>query len=271
MAGVVVPEEYSANGYMNLLVKASETDRRRLVIGLPVTGLVRVEFMLARYGVTTPCNWSVAEYIQPISQIAPLGYDVANARNIIVQSAVLNNFEWLFFLDHDVIIPPDIFLHLNEYMRDGSYPLVSGLYFTKSHPAEPLIYRGRGNSYYRKWQLGDKVWCDGTGMGCMLINVKVLKAMWEEAPEYVAGGNQKVRKVFETPQFLWVDPEARTMRGLQGTEDLAWYDRLMAGDYLAKAGFKKVAKQRWPVLCDTALFCRHISQDGTQYPIELKW
>lgn len=267
---IIVPEEYANNGYMNLLVQASETERRRLVVGVPVTGLVRIEWVLAKYSQTIPCNWSVAEVMHPISQVTPLGYDVKDARNICVQSAVLNNFEWLFFNDSDTIMPPDCYLKLNEYMRKGDIPIVAGVYFTKSQPSEPLLYRGRGNSYFAQWKLGEKVWCDGTGMGCTLINVKLLKAMYADAPEYLAGGNQKVRKVFDTPQFAWIDPEVG-IRGFQGTEDLSFFDRIRQGDYLAKAGFKQIAKKKYFVLCDTSIFCRHIDPNGVQYPLELKW
>ncbi len=44
---------------------------------------------------------------------------------------------------------------------------ITGLLFlsanatSESVPAEPLIYRGRGNSHFKKWKLGDKVWVDG--------------------------------------------------------------------------------------------------------------
>ncbi|HEX6827149.1 MAG TPA: hypothetical protein VF077_12600 [Nitrospiraceae bacterium] len=267
----VMPENYSTNGYMNLLVKASETDRRRVLIGLPVTGLLRIEFVLARYGQIIPCNWSAAENIQVLSQITPLGYNVADARNVIVQAAVLGGFEWLFFLDHDVILPLDTFLKMNEYMRDGTYPIVAGLYTTKSFPAEPLVYRGRGNSYYGNFKLGEKVWADGCGNGCTLISGKVLEQMWRDAPEYLAGGNQKVRRVYDTPQFQWVDPESGGFKSFQGTEDLAFFDRMMQGDYLAKAGFKKVAKKRYPILIDASIVCYHITQDGIKYPTEWRW
>ena len=271
MPATVVPDEYADNAYMHLLVKAASTERRRLLLGIPVTGLVRVEWMVARYGQTIPTNWSMAERMQPLSQISPLGYDVKDARNIIVQAAVQAGFEWLFFLDSDVILPPDTFLVLNEYMRQGDIPIVTGLYCTKSQPSEPLIYRGRGNSYFRDFKLGDKVWVDGTGMGLNLMNVKVLTEMWKDAPEYLAGGNQKVRKVFDTPQFMWIDPEAGGIKGFQGTEDLSFYDRMIQGDYLAKAGFKKVARKKYPILFDTGLFARHITPDGVQYPLELRW
>jgi len=269
--GVVVPSSYTENAYLNLLVEAASSDHRRILLGLPTTGLVRIEFVLARYGATIPCNWSMAEHVHALHQVTPLGYDVQDARNVLVQAAVVNDFEWLFFLDHDVILPPDVFLILNEYMRDGTLPVVGGLYFTKSHPSEPLIYRGRGNSYYAKWALGEQVWCDGMGMGCTLLNVKVLREMYNDAPEYLAGGNQKVRQVFQTPQFLWFDPEVKGIRGFQGTEDLAFFDRMLQGGYLRKAGFARQASRKWPLLCDTRLFCRHITQDGKQYPLELRW
>jgi hypothetical protein len=271
MTAVIQPAEYADNGYMNLLVKASETERRRLLLGVPVTGLVRIEWVLAKYGQVIPCNWSLAEVMHPINPAHPLGYDVKDARNIVVHAAVTQNFEWLFFNDSDTILPPDCFLRLNEYMRDGSIPIVSGLYTTKSHPAEPLIYRGRGNSYFRDFKLGEKVWCDGTGCGCLLLSVKLLKAMHADAPEYIAGGNQKVRKVFDTPAFQWVDPENGSIRGFAGTEDLSFFDRIAQGNYLAKAGFPRIAKKKHFIMCDTGMFCRHIDPNGIQYPIEIKW
>lgn len=194
--------------------------------------------------------------------------EVADDNSYIADCAAVHN---CFFNDHDTILPSDCFLKLNEYMRKGDIPLVSGLYFTKSFPAEPLVYRGRGNSYYAKWKLGDKFWVDGCGMGCMLLNVKVLREMWNDAPEYIAGGNQKVRQVFDTPQFQWTDPESGAGRVFTGTEDLSFFDRMRQGDYLAKAGFKKIAKQKYFVLLDSTIFCWHINNDGTKYPIEMKW
>jgi hypothetical protein len=270
VAGMIIPEEYETNPYMNLLVKATATDKRRLIIGLPTTGLVRIEFVVARYSQTIPCNWSCAENLQPI-QWTPLGYDVKDARNLIVQAAVERDFEFLLFIDHDVILPPDCFLKMNEYIRDGTIPIVAGLYVTKSQPSEPLVYRGRGNSYYRDWKIGDKVWVDGTGMGCTLLSVKLLREMWKDAPEYLTANGEKAHKVFDTPQFTWIDPEIPTAASYSGTEDLAFFDRVREGGYLAKAGFKKIAKKRYFVLMDSSIFCRHIDQNGVQYPLELRW
>ena len=56
------------------------------------------------------------------------------------------------------------------YMQQGDVPVVSGLYFTKSEPSEPLIYRGRGSGAYLDFRMGDKVYADGVPTGCLLIH-----------------------------------------------------------------------------------------------------
>jgi hypothetical protein len=271
MTATIVPQEYAEHPYTNLLVQASQTQHRnRLLVGICVTGLVRIEWMLARYGQWIPTNWSYAEHLEALSGTYPLGYDVKDARNVIVQQAVQQGYEWLLFVDHDVILPPDCFSKMNAYMNDGTLPVVAGLYTTKSHPPEPLAYRGRGNSYFGDFKVGDTIWVDGCGMGCTMLSVKLLKAMWEDAPEYVAGGNRTVRQVFDTPSFTWIDPEIG-IQNLSGTEDLAFFDRMMQGGYLAKAGFKKVAKKRFPIFLDASIICRHVTPDGIQYPLEWRW
>ena len=270
MSQGIHPPEYQ-HGYMSLLLEASAHERRRILIGVPMTGLIRAEWALARYGQVLPTNWSASEHIQWMNQLTPLNYSVADARNVIVHNAVTAGFEWLFFIDSDVILPPDCFIKLNAYMRTGDIPVINGLYFAKAHPPEPLIYRGRGNSYYPDFELGDKVWVDGISMGCTLIHVSLLKAMWDEAPEYTAGGNQSVRRVFDTPQITWTDPEMAGMRTFQGTEDLAWCDRVMQGNFLKKAGWDAIAEQEYPFLSDTGIFCHHITPDGRRFPLEFKW
>jgi len=261
-----------ANGreYMNLLVKRATTNQtvsKRLLFGIPTTGSVRIEWVQGRYGQCIPCNWSHAESIIASEQWSPVGYDVANARNLIIQHAVTHNFEWLFFIDHDVILPPDTFLKINEYILSEEYPVVSGLYYTRSHPAEPLCYRGRGNSFYGKFTVGDKFGVDGHGMGCTLISVKLLRAMYKDAPEYVINGKEKCRQVMETPAFSIKDPETGGYRNFGGTEDLSWCDRVIEGKYLKKAGWPELQKKKYPFWMDTSLFCLHIDPSGTTYPL----
>jgi len=162
--------------------------QKRICIGVPTTGLIRMEWCLSRYGQVLPCNWSNGDVIQFYNQYSPSGYSVADARNICVEYCISNGFEYLLFIDHDVLLPPDTFLKLNEYIKKGDIPIVSGLYYCKGSHPEPLVFRGRGNSVYEGWERGDKVWVDGIPMGCFPENTKILTIKgWENIQDIKRG------------------------------------------------------------------------------------
>jgi len=258
------------NEYQSELIKNLDPPTYRVAIGVPSRGLLRAEWALARFGQIIPCNWSAANIFQFYSQYSPVGYLVADAQNIIVQKIIEQNTDWLLLIEDDVVIPPDCFLKMNTYMREAKVPVVSGLYYSKSNPSEPLVYRGRGNSYYDKWKFGDRVWADGVPTGILLIHTSILKAMHKESEEYMAG-NVKVRRVFVLPQKTWFDPETQGWYSQTGTTDLNWCTRIMEGGFFKKAGWGKYQKRKNPFLVDTTLFCKHITPDGRVFPPNMKW
>jgi hypothetical protein len=249
----------------NKIQRAEINLSKRLMISVPLTGLIRAEWALARWGQVIPCNWSQVEMISWMDMFSPLGFLVADARNVAVHNFIQGNFEWLFFIDHDVILPPATFARWNDYMLKGDVPIFGGLYFTKSVPSEPLVYRGIGTSHYRDWHLGDKVWVDGMGLGCHMLHRSVLKSVYDASPEYQIG-SAKARRVFETPSNQVYDAEHAAWITTGGTEDLTFYQRVKREGHLAKAGWPKYQKMDYPYLCDTSIFCRHINWDGVQYP-----
>lgn len=262
-----VPDGYRDG---NALISKTTPPTQRIMIGIPMTGLVRSEWMFARYGQVIPCNWSQLDAIQWLDAQSPIDFMVADARNIVVQQFMDLEYDWLMFIDHDVILPPDTVIRMNERMRKGDVPVWSGIYFTKSRPSEPLIYRGRGTSFYPDWKFGDEVWVDGIPMGCTMIHGSIIRAMWEESEPYDIVPGRTVRKVFETPAKVWWDPEKRYWWTLSGTEDLTWCTRVMEEGFFEKAGWPDYHKMEFPFLVDTEIFCRHISFDGVQYPAALE-
>lgn len=242
----------------------------RLLIGTPTTGLVRIEWVMGRFGQTIPPNWSMVQVNQYINAFIPLRYQVANAQNLIVKAAIEGNFEWLLLIEHDNVLPPDAFKRWNKYMLERKVPVVSGLYYTRSRPSEPLIYRGRGTGSFVDWEFGDLVWCDGVPTGSLLIHMGILRKMWEESEPYIIkhpNGNQdSVRKVFNTPGETWLDPETNQFNAMSGTSDLAWCTRVMEGNYFTKAGWDEYQEMEYPFLVDTNIFVRHINPDGEQFP-----
>lgn len=237
----------------------------RLLIATPTTGLVRMEWVAARYGQIIPVNWSMVTVNQFINAFVPLRYQVADAQNLIVKEVIERDFEWLFFLEHDVVIPPDCFIRVNQYIRSEKVPVVSGLYFTRSRPSEPLIFRGRGTSFYANWKPGELVWADGVPTGCLLVHVGILREMWKESVEYMVG-NQLTRRVFDTPRNMWFDPETYQFNTTTGTSDLDWCSRVIEGRFLEKAGWGRFQQVKYPFLVDTRIACRHINTNGEMFP-----
>lgn len=244
----------------NKILDSNRPILNRICIGVPLTGVVRAEWMMARYGQVIPCNWSAAEVIQWVDTYSPMRYSVADARNLTVKAAVENEYEWLLFIDHDVILPPDTFLRMNEYMY-GKLPVVAGLYHVKGEPADPLVYRGKGNGSFRDWKPGEKVWVDTVPMGCTLLHGKLLKAMYDASEFYVVG-TQRIRRVFDTPREVHFDPVNGTYVAKMGTEDFEWCERVIKEGWLKKLNYTEVMNKKYPFLIDTAIKCGHIDMTG---------
>jgi hypothetical protein len=260
---IKVMSDISPNGV--IMKSTGGPPTKRIMISVPTTGLIRIEWSMSRYGQVIPCNWSQAEFFQWLDQFSPLGFGVADARNVAVASFIQEGFEWLFFIDHDTLIPRGTFLWLNEMMQKADVPIFGGIYFTKSMPSEPLIYRGRGTGFFPDWKWGDQVWCDGMGMGCHMIHRSIIQTVWDNSPEYTVG-SAKVRRVFESPATTWYDPEQQAWMNASGTEDLKFYWRLIDEGLLEKAGWPKYQEMKYPYLCNTNIFCKHIDNAGIQYP-----
>lgn len=249
----------------SLIIAKSTPPQRRLMVCIPMTGNLRAEWVMARYGQIIPCNWSLVEHIEWVNTTSPMQFLVADARNLCVNQFLQGGYEWLLFVDHDVCLHPMFLVWMNEYMVKATVPIISGLYFTKSVPAEPLVYRGRGTGYFDKWKIGDKVWVDGLPMGCTLIHHSILETLADEV-ETVNIMGRNVKKVFESPTRVFYDPEKNELRTSVGTEDLEFCTQIMKRDILGKAGWKSLSKKPYPFLIDTKMFCYHIESNGVKYP-----
>jgi len=240
----------------------------RVLVGTATTGLVRIEWVQARYGQIIPMNWSQVQMIHFMDSYIPLRYQVADAQNMIVKECVEKDYEWLLLIEHDTVLPPDAFMRFNKYMHDAKIPVVSGLYYSRNRPSEPIMFRGEGTGIYDAWKHGDLVWVDGVPTGCLLVHHAILKAMWNDSEEYQPSPNNpaRTRRVFDTPRGVYLDPESGVFNTISGTSDLDWCKRVIKGDYLNKAGWTEQGKLRYPFLVDTNIKCGHINPDGEMFP-----
>jgi hypothetical protein len=238
--------------------------KKRLLIGIPTIGWIRYEWAHARYGQVIPINWEASGLDLNYTAV---NYSIDDAYNLIVKHALDLGVEWLLTIEDDVILPMNCFVKMAEYMNDGTIPVVSGLYYTKAVPAEPLVFRGRGNGAYKKWKWGEKVWCDGLPMGCLLIHTSLLKWFYDNMEKYRVPTGEEVSRVFETPRQISFDQETMMYSRQEGTQDLYFFDRVMIEKVLQKTGWKDIGRKKYPYLCDTSIFCKHIDRNtGKQYP-----
>jgi len=248
--------------------KSNENWAKRVLLFTPSRGLIRTEWVQARYGQIIPTNWSMVEMVQFVSAYMPIEYQLADAQNLMAKRVVEDDYEWIIYIEDDNVIPPDGLVRFNEYINEAKIPVVSGIYFTKSEPAEPLLYRGRGNSYFGDWKLGDKVWVDGIPFGFRLEHAGLIKEAWKNSPEYMVGG-EKTRRVFEQPNRVFFNPEKGGIEAVKGTTDLAWCRRIIEEGLFEKAGWPEYKDKKYPFLVDTNIFVRHIDQNGRQYPLSI--
>jgi glycosyltransferase involved in cell wall biosynthesis len=121
---------------------------------------------------------------------------IGNARNQIAHSAVENKCDYLFFIDSDVVIPPDALKRLVAHNKD----IVSGMYFHKQAPFYPVAYMREvdamrnetglynGIAEYPKDTL---IEVDAIGMGCCLIKTDVFKNFIADTKHTMDNGEEK--------------------------------------------------------------------------------
>lgn len=118
---------------------------------------------------------------------------IAQAREELCVEAISMDAEYIFFLGDDVIPPPSALLTLLEKIghtftnRDGEdqiAQMITGIYWTKTYPPEPYIFRrdagqsgGTGllTGTYRNWVAGEFFDVDIAGCDCLLIETRMLK------------------------------------------------------------------------------------------------
>lgn len=143
-----------------------------VVLGVPSFGMVSTYFLQARAAMQFPLVSSVVDKIV-------LKKPIAEARNEIVEFALSQGAHYIFWLDDDVIAPPDTFLKLLRHNKD----IINGVYWSKSNPAMPLLFRNHLEGPYYNWHVGDLIEIDAAGNGLTLVKTDVYRKISKELGE----------------------------------------------------------------------------------------
>lgn len=105
------------------------------------------------------------------------GYNIDQVRNLMAHYTVANNYDYIFYLDYDIILPPETLVRLLSHDKD----IVSGLYIQRRTEAKiPEMYTSNGKGGMRHITVeeattGGLVELSACGFGGVLIKKQVLE------------------------------------------------------------------------------------------------
>ena len=155
-------------------IKNSMTNNKQQlgIIGIPHMGLFHWQTIMSLLSLRMPNNTMVKYHFIGSSLV----YD---AREKIVEFAMNEKADWIFFLDSDMVPPHDILIKLT----DLNVPMCTGMAFKRTPPFQPCFYTKVGVDKEFKPQLESPVEfplqgiieCQGFGMACALIRREVFE------------------------------------------------------------------------------------------------
>ncbi len=205
-----------------------------IALAIPTWGKVSISWARAMRHIGGPLGANTVE-------LAPVvGKPIAEARNELMEGAIQNNCDYIFFIGDDVLMPPDALNRLLQRMWDNpDVNIVTGMYWTKSWPTQPYIWRGIQRGPYLDWKHGEFFELDYAGCDCLLI--RLTPEMKELGPDW-----------FST-EWTWEGREGEAPT-LMATEDFYFYTKTR------KAGFK--------LWCDSNVQCIHEDRtSGEQFAL----
>lgn len=216
---------------------------RRMPDGRVVHQLGDPEWMRARYGLSVTTNINMCEFFADFME-------VGDARSRIAAACLSHQPrpEFLFFLDWDVIVPPDALTKLLFRARCfPDYDVYAGVYCCKGvNPPDPLIYRDCGEGAFWDWTVGDLLTTDQQGIrtvhnGLSLIRMSLFERMLQTGVVHGDGSDQDDEPFFKTVSE-WHEVDGARMHK-EGTEDFYFY--------------AKAREVRCKIMVDTSVLAAH--------------
>lgn len=148
-----------------------------IALAVPTFGKVSIAWAQAFKHLGGPLGSNCVE-LSPV-----IGQSVDKARNLLMQSAIDNGCDYIFFLGDDVIPQGDAIIRLLRRLQDNpEIDMVTGMYWTKMWPTSPYIWRGMQRGPYLDWKFGEFFEVDFAGCDCLLVRLS--SEMKELGPEW---------------------------------------------------------------------------------------
>lgn len=159
----------------------------KILIAIPCMDTVPVAFveslMALRHPDWTPCQVSVRFMKNSL---------IYDARNLLSLTAMKEDFDYVLWLDSDMIVPQDALIRLlKDEQTINDARMITGLYVKRTFPTEPVLYSEihepikvngsviRQILTYTDYLENDQFPVAGCGFGCVLTEVSLLREVWD--------------------------------------------------------------------------------------------
>ena len=154
----------------------------KIMIAIPCMDTMPVQFVESLIDMGKPGQSSVC--FKPNSLI----YD---SRNLLSLTAMENEFDYVMWLDSDMVVPRNTLINLLDDTRALNAHMVTGLYVKRSIPSGPVLFSqvdppelecGHMVKRIRNYDIypHDSVFkVAGCGFGCVLTSVQLLREVWD--------------------------------------------------------------------------------------------
>lgn len=156
----------------------------KILIAIPCMDNVSVYFAESLLNMDKPDGSSVT------FQRGSLIYD---GRNLISLKAITEQYDYVMWIDSDMILPKDTLPRLLAIAQEKDVPMVSGLYVKRAYPTSPVLYSSIAQPAmnkdgfmiqqiitYEDYPQNSVFPVAGCGFGCVLTSVPLLKKVWDK-------------------------------------------------------------------------------------------
>jgi len=213
-----------------------------VAVYVPTFGRVSIQWANARAELQLPLGGSAAFAFDASNK------NIAEKRNTAVLWAREAGARYLFFLGDDILAPGNTLIKMLRLQTLG-YRVITGLYFSRSIPVQPMIFNDPLQGPDWDWHIGDLKQVQLSGCDCLMVEMKVFDEI--EPPWFSL--DYKMCEGIKLPPLSPEDKSGVQAGGTRGaltltTEDFYFYTKL-----------KETGIAAW---CDTSIQCGHQDRES---------
>ncbi|MBQ3281687.1 MAG: glycosyltransferase [Eubacterium sp.] len=108
-----------------------------------------------------------------------VGSLVYSARNNLAKTAVDLGVDWVFWLDSDMVFPPDTLLRMLKTCKEQDIDFLTGVYFRRVAPFTPVLFKemsddGHEAEEFKEIPKDELFEVRACGFGCVLMKTNVI-------------------------------------------------------------------------------------------------